>query len=364
VNQTIHHDVHGVTGAALAGWAMNPSTLLVSWNRIGNPGQYWLLPLSPLPLSARMGTQLVSWIFHRAGVGYPRATRCEINAPETMARVFGEARARHGRVLVNCATSAAVRAANAARERGISLDGVVFDVRSEPLTEARRLDIEAAGAGVIASYGSNEITFVAAGCGGRRIADDMHLYAHEYALITRPRVIDAGSEPMQGLLVSTLSPFAPVIGLNTEMGDMATVDQPGPDCCRLGQLGLTTHLSNVRSFDKLTGEGVTVARSEMLQVLEVELPSRFGGTSIDYQLAEEAGPDGLVRLVLRVSPRIGGVDEASMRAALLAGLDQGGLVDRHMADLWRQAGTVIVRREEPVATAAGKVLPFYRDRRG
>lgn len=215
------------------------------------PIEYWLLPLSPMPRSVRASIQVVSWIIRRAGLRFPKATRCEINAPETMVSVFTEARAWHGRVLVNCATSAAVRTANAARERGVSLEGATFDIRSEPLTEARRQDIEAAGARVIASYGSNEITFVAAGCASRRVADDMHLYAHEYALITRPRDIDARSEPLQGLHVSTLSPLAPVIGLNTEMGDVATVDQQGPDCCRLGQPGLTTHLSNVRSFDKL-----------------------------------------------------------------------------------------------------------------
>jgi hypothetical protein len=151
-----------------------------------------------------------------------------------------------------------------------------------------------------------------------------------------------------------------VIGFNTEMGDVAIVEERGSDCCSLGALGLLTHISQIRSVDKLTGEGVTVARSEMLHVLEVELPRRFGGTSIDYQLAEEVGPDGLTRLVLRVAPRLGVVDDGALRAALLAGLDRGGVVDRHMAALWRQAGTVVIRREEPVATAAGKVLPFHR----
>jgi hypothetical protein len=363
VAEAIHQEAHGVIGHPLAFWAMNPAPLHLAWARIGNPLRYWLLPLSPLPLQARLGARVLALLSRRGGVPLPPATPCEINAPEAMARVIGTARARHGRLLVNCATSAAVRAASAARERGLALAGVTFDVRSEPLTEARRHDIEAAGAAVINSYGSTELTFVAGGCAGRRAPDDAHVYAHEYALVTRPRDSGPSGEQFDGLLVSTLAPSAPVIGLNTEMGDVATVEQRPSDCCTLGALGLVTHLSSIRSLDKLTGEGVTVARSDMLRVLEDELPLQFGGTSIDYQLAEEVGPDGLARLVLRVAPRIGAIDEPAVRATLLAGLDRGGAVDRHIAALWRRAGTVVIRREEPVATAAGKVLPFYRDRR-
>ena len=169
---------------------------------------------------------------------------------------------------------------------------MTFEVQSEPLTEARRRDVESAGASVVCVYGSNEFTWTSSGCGARRAADDMHLYAQMYALITRPREAGAGGESPQDLLISTLSPSAPVIGLNAQMGDMALVEERPSDCCALGELGLTTHLSNVRSFDKLTGEGVSVARSDMLRILEVDLPRQFGGTSVDYQLAEEAGAMG------------------------------------------------------------------------
>jgi hypothetical protein len=363
LSQVLHHQAHGVTGYPPAFWSMNPAPLHLAWARIGNPLRYWLLPLSPLPLQARVGAQILAGLSRLGGAPLPPATPCEISEPETMARVIGGALRRHGRLLVNCATSAAVRAAIAARERGLSLDGVVFDVRSEPLTIARRRDVEAAGARVISSYGSTELTWIAGACGDRSALDDLHLAAYEYALVTRPREAGPGDERLDGLLVSTLAPTAPVIGLNTEMGDVATVEERAGDCCLLGSLGLSTHLSNVRSFDKLTGEGVTVARSDMLRVLEDVLPGQFGGTSIDYQLAEEIGPDGLIRLILRVAPRVGPVGESALRATLLAGLDRGGVVDQHMAALWRQAGTVVVRREEPLATAAGKVLPFYRDRR-
>ena len=363
VAKSIHHAAHGTSYDAIASWAMNPMPLHLAAAKIGTPIQLWLLPLSPLPREVRVMARLGDWMTQRHGLRMPPPTPCEIAAPETMARAIGTARARYGQVLVNCATSAAVRASNAARERGIRLDGVTFDVRSEPLTGARRRDVEASGASVSNSYGSAEFTFVAAGCPDRTAADDSHVYAHTFAVVGAPREPGATDDRAQMLLVTTLDPTAPVIGLNAQMGDLATVKVRPADCCLLGRLGLTTHVANIRSYDKLTGEGVTVARSDMLRVLEEQLPRQFGGTSVDYQLAEEAGADGLVRLILRISPRIGPLDEEAARAVLLSGLDKGGLVDRHMAVLWRQAGTVVIRRDEPVATAAGKVLPFHRGHR-
>jgi len=128
--------------------------------------------------------------------------------------------------------------------------------------------------------------------------------------------------------------------------------------CLRGALGLRTHLSEIRSFEKLTGEGVTFARTNIQKILDEILPARFGGTSLDYQLAEEEAPTGATRLVLRVSPLVDELDEAALRAALLTELERGGLTERYHVGLWRSVGTVEIRREPPLATRAGKVLPF------
>jgi hypothetical protein len=121
---------------------------------------------------------------------------------------------------------------------------------------------------------------------------------------------------------------------------------------------MRTHLSEIRSFEKMTGEGVTFARSTLEQILEEQLPARFGGSSVDYQLVEEETREGSARLILRVRPGIGPVDEAALRAALLEAIGQGSPVSRYQAGMWRNAGTIEVRREAPIATRAGKVLPF------
>jgi hypothetical protein len=99
----------------------------------------------------------------------------------------------------------------------------------------------------------------------------------------------------------------------------------------------------VTSYEKLTDEGMTYDATALVDLVEAALPARFGGGPADYQVLEEEDADGLTRLTLIVSPRLGPLDEAAL--------------------LWGQAGLLRVRREEPRPTLRGKVLPFQVDRR-
>ncbi len=90
------------------------------------------------------------------------------------------------------------------------------------------------------------------------------------------------------------------------------------------------------------------------------LPGRFGGRPTDYQLVElEVG--SLTKVRVRVSPRVGPVDERELAATVLAAVRSGGRPERLMASVWEDAGTLEVVREEPRATAASKILPLYRE---
>ena len=83
-----------------------------------------------------------------------------------------------------------------------------------------------------------------------------------------------------------------MILLNVETDDYGVLESR-PCGCRMGDLGLTTHVTQVRSFRKLTGEGMTLVGNDMIRILEEVLPTRFGGSPLDYQLAEvenEVGP--------------------------------------------------------------------------
>jgi hypothetical protein len=126
----------------------------------------------------------------------------------------------------------------------------------------------------------------------------------------------------------------------------------------LGELGFRDHVSEIRSFEKFTGEGTTFVTTDLVRILEEVLPALLGGTSGDYQLLEEQGEGGLSTTSLIVSPRVGLVAEAEVRMRFLEAIARLGEVERQMARIWSEAGTLEVRRAEPVATEAGKVFPY------
>jgi hypothetical protein len=163
---------------------------------------------------------------------------------------------------------------------------------------------------------------------------------------------------VDAFLFTSLLPSAPKVLLNVESGDYGIVERR--DCgCGLAALGLRDHISEIRSFEKLSGEGMTFVQTDLLRVVEEVLPARFGGTSADYQVLEEEGQDGILRLLLIVSPDIGPLDEEAVRQNFLEELGRGGGLSRFGAAMWQRAGTVRVRRQRPVATKVGKILPFH-----
>lgn len=238
---------------------------------------------------------------------------------------------------------------------GRSLEGVMPVVGGEPVTQDRRRTIETAGARITVIYSSVELTGLSYSCSVAQSPDDVHLMTHRFAVVQQLRAVSAGGPVVDALLLTTLTPWAAKVAFNTELGDYGRVEERTCGCL----LGLRTHLTDVRSYEKLTGEGVTFVRTNPEQLVERTLPARFGGTSLDYQLTEEEAPGGITRLVLRIHPAVGEVDEADVHAVVLAELGREDLVARYHADLWQQAGTVQIRREPPLATQAGKVLPLH-----
>ena len=336
-----------------------PIHRLLMYPMLGQRIIRWLYPVAPLPVQVRVGAYYLSFLGRIAGYQYPLPEHYDMHDMERMARWLADQQ-RDGPVAVACVVSAAARIAASAQALGIQLDRVTFAVQGEPLTEARRRLIAGAGSSLVPQYGGREAPTLAYGCTRPASADDVHLFDDRNLITTHTRPLDpAGDEGtlVEPLLLTSLTSYAPKVMFNAEMGDTARVEER--ECgCTLGALGLKTHLLEVRSFEKLTGEGATFARSTLLSLLEETLPRRFGGSSIDYQLAEEEHADSATRLILRVSPSVGPLDEAAVLATLLDELRNGGLSDRHQADLWRQAGTVTVRREAPRAGGGGRILPL------
>jgi len=143
------------------------------------------------------------------------------------------------------------------------------------------------------------------------------------------------------------------------LGDRALADTY-PCGCLWEELGLTTHLRQVGSLHRATGEGMTVDRRELLRVVEEVLPALYGGSSVDYQWVEDEDERSFTRLWLRIDPRLGEMDEARVVETILAELRRvgGGAL---AAEMWRQAGTIRILREPPRATSTGKTLPWRRN---
>jgi phenylacetate-coenzyme A ligase PaaK-like adenylate-forming protein len=353
----------GITRAQHVYWLTNPLTAMLHAKKLGADARLWAQPLRTFPKKGLLVARYLELMGRLVGSPFPRPRLLEADRADLMARWLHHQRQDGQDWVVDTIPSSAVRIALAAQEHGVRLDGVTFALQSEPVTDARHRHIVDSGARALVFYTSIEMSNIASSCATASVADDLHAFTDRYALIERARPIVDGGPEVRALMLTTLTDTVATVSFNTEPGDYANVEQR--QCgCGLGELGLTTHLSRVRSFEKLSGEGVTFARSNLMRTLEEVLPARFGGSALDYQLVEDEAPDSLVRLTLRVHPSVGDLDEEAVREALLADLGGGGIVDRNHAELLRRAGSVIISREPPLATAAGKVLPFQLVRGG
>jgi hypothetical protein len=255
--------------------------------------------------------------------------------------------------------SSAVRICAAALERGAQLERVCFITLGEPFTAAKRRIVEAAGARALVRYAFTEAGIIGYGCAAPAESDDLHFCADSYALTQRRRPIGDSDLVVEAFTYTSLLRQGPKILLNVESGDTGRLERRSCGCAQ-GTVGLDLHLSQIRSFEKLSSEGMTFMHTDLLRVLEDELPARFGGLSSDYQVVEEEAPaDGRLRLVLIVSPRVGAVDQDALVSAFLTALERNATFKPAGARLWRQTGAVEVRRDWPLPTRAGKILPFH-----
>jgi len=257
------------------------------------------------------------------------------------------------RLLLVTYPATAVRACAFAAHEGVSLAGAVILVAGEPVTAAKRAAIEASGAYCLPLFGCTETGEACEGCLAPQASDDMHLYEHKFALISKTMATGPDSVA-DVLLFTTLDPQTPKIFLNGDTGDVGIVEQR--DCgCPWGRLGFRTHLHDIWSYSRLTAEGLTLPGDMVFSILEQELPARFGGKSGDYQLVAEPGKDGVAQYVLAVNPSLGPVHEEAVGRAFRDSLSRGsyGLT----VEFLRRAGHLRVVRRPQAVQAGGKSLP-------
>jgi len=369
-NELVALDLCGVAAAPTVHWThILPGSgvrYVLQRARHGQRRQRWFTPLgwrgSRHWLKYGAATRyMVGWM-RRLGVDVPSPPHVPPDQALVVARAVRDELDREGRCLLRSTVSLAVRVAVAAKAAGFDLRGAVVRLASEPLNAVQRERLEEAGATVLAGYGSVETGAMALGCRRPSHPDEVHLLRDGFALVARPHELVESGVTVPAFHVTDLRASAPKLLLNYRIDDCGEVTERSCGC-ELQALGYTTQLHSIRSYGKLVGEGVTLIGSDLLPLLEVELPRRFGGTSLDYQLQERADADGLPRLVLVVSPRVAPVGGSEIGAFVVERLRAASPMGDAAGTIWRDAGTVRVERGEPVAGARGKLLPLWSERR-
>jgi hypothetical protein len=327
----------------------------------GRPAWRWFSLSDPSTIRARAPSAELFALMRAVALTRGLSTPAMRHVPPAQADLVLDAvleiRARRDACTVVVSPSMAARLVWLARERGIALEHVVFIVGGEPLTPGKHQDITSTGAIVWPRYAIREFGAVGAPCNRQAAIDDVHFLTDKLGLVRDRRPLPDG-RTVDALLLTSVLPSAMKIAINVDCDDFAEVTERRCGCL-WDELGLHTHVAGIRSFSKLTGEGMTVLGTDCVRILEEDLPREFGGTSTDYQLLEAEDDGHRTRLYLVVNPSVGPVDEARVKARFIDSMRDPTRPNDLIPPLWRQADTIQVIRREPVRTAAGRLLPFH-----
>jgi phenylacetate-coenzyme A ligase PaaK-like adenylate-forming protein len=252
--------------------------------------------------------------------------------------------------------SAAVRACAAAVDRALEIADTFFIVGGEPYTPEKAAVIEQAGARAASYYAMAEAGMIGIPCLDSVALDDVHLVTDKVATIQRSRPVGSRKSSVAALVHTTLLPASPKLMLNVESGDYGSLAERHCGCGVLPQ-GFRSHLHTIRSYEKLTSEGMSFLGGDLLSLLEDVLPRRFGGRPTDYQLLERER-HGLPKVSLVVDRGVGPLDEGLVASTALEFLSRRDAANGMMAGLWAASGTLEVVRGDPHVTPGGKILPL------
>ena len=324
---------------------------------MGNPIRRWFTPegsgdLRPA-LRFRAATAFVVRASRRLGQAIPLPESVPLERADVVARWAADVAEAEGKCLIRASVSMALRIALAAEAEGIDLRGVALMGGSEPITATKMQAIERSGARQIPTYSCAEGGPVGMGCANPIEENDVHLFEDLLALIQYPRRVPGTDREVDAFTFTTLNPATPLILLNVEIDDFGIVERRACGC-PLEEVGYHVHLRRIRSYRKLTGEGVTLVGSDMVRILEEVLPARFGGDPHDYQLHQMEDGDGFTRLILVIDPGVRLPSDDAARRAVLEALAAGSGMEDFARSLWQMAGTLRVERRPTEWTARGK----------
>jgi hypothetical protein len=358
------HNVLGVPTALWRGVLPDGSGLnnILYTSRFGQVPQKWFSHIATRdwrhPLRYHLATYGTVIIGRLWGAAIPWPETVPVDQAHVVARWAAETLQAHGACLILTQVSRALRVCLAAQEAGRDLDGATFVVGGEPTTPAKMQAITHTGARCFPTYTLVEAGRLGVGCSKPVDEGDLHFLKDAFALVQYPHQIPGSDYTVPAFHLTSLLSTTPKLMLNVETDDYGVLETRACGC-PLEAYGFTEHLRHIRSFQKLTGEGVTLVGSDMVHILEAVLPARFGGSPLDYQLLEEEDEQGFTRLSLVVSPKVALPEETVVIAAVLEALSQGSIAADSAQAVWNQARTLRVKRMEPIWTARGKLMPLH-----
>jgi len=342
---------YGLEGRDIVVWLARGLRAAASYTAMGRP------PLRCF-CSYDRGDWKTTWLIKLARL----ATGLPVPQPELMtreqvldvARYISHANTSRG-FLVLTSVSQALRLVLAAEEAGIKLGDAAFQIGGEPLTSMKRRQFDQRGFIVYSLFGATECGLIASACPVGQEADDLHVVTDRLALRQYQRSVDRDGATVPAYLVTSLLPDARHVLVNVEVGDYGGLEERRCGCF-LDRVGYHQHVHTIRSFEKLTAEGMTYFGPGLITLVEEILPREFGGDVRHYQLVEGEDGQGFTKLYVLASPQLGEIDHEALRNTVLREL--GPLIQ----DIWGESNTVQVVRREPLATVTGKVLHLHRDR--
>jgi hypothetical protein len=331
---------------------------ILRYSAFGAPLARWFSPIDVkdpgLHPRYRWHARLMVWESRLIGVPLPSPELAPVADPLPIARWMAATLRGGGTPHLFSLASPAVQLCQAALDAGIDVGGAQLEMAGEPTTRARLETVRRAGVGAVPRYGSIEAGSIGYACLAPDAPDDVHLFDDLHGVVQAGDDAPSLGVPREALFVSSLRSSAPFVMLNVSMGDQAVLHRRSCGC-PMEALGWDRHLHTIRSFEKLTGAGITLFDTDVVRVLEDVLPRRFGGAPTHYQLVEEEAEGGRPRVRLLVHPDVGPVDPAALVEAFLAAIGEGAGGNRMMSRIWRDADVLRVERAVPLATRFGKV---------
>jgi hypothetical protein len=353
----------GATEQPLAIWHLAPpgavgiKTALIQ-ARLGRPAERWFSQ------SRLRDVALKHAAFARATISIASLWGARIPAPEytpaedvlRVASWLADKRASRTPAILVTTPSACVRTCGAAIDGGLDIAGTLFVVVGEPYTPAKAAVVAKAGSRAASHYAMTEAGLIGLACQTPEFPDDVHLLVDKIATIQRDKRVGAGETTVPALFHTTLLPASPKLMLNVESGDYAVRSDRECGCHALpGRF--QSHLHTIRSYEKLTSEGMHFLGDDLLSLVEDLLPARFGGHPTDYQFVEKE-EDGLPRVSLVVRRAVGELDPDRIADLVLEFLRGRGQGQQLMAEVWAQGRTLRVERGDPRVTPGGKIPPL------